>query len=279
MNTKKNMLELECSDLSIKAQCELLELSRSVVYYEPVEEFSETELLVMNRMDEIFTEQPFYGHRKLWKQLKKEGYFIGRDKTLGFMHTLGLEAFYPHKKVNTSMANKAHKKYPYLLKGLDIVKPNQVWSIDITYIRIRGGFCYLAAIIDWYSRSILSYRISNSLEVQFCIDALHAAFEKYGVPDIFNSDQGSQFTSEDFTKELNDRKIKISMDSVGRATDNIMIERFFRSLKYEDIYLKEYQSVAELKEGVRVYIEFYNHRRIHQSLDYKIPFEVYLSKN
>lgn len=279
MNTKKTMLELEGSDLSIKAQCELLELSRSVVYYEPVEEFSETELLIMNRMDEIFTEQPFYGHRKLWKQLKKEGYFIGRDKTLGFMHTLGLEAFYPHKKVNTSMANKAHKKYPYLLKGLEIVRPNQVWSIDITYIRIRGGFCYLAAIIDWFSRSILSYRISNSLEVQFCIDALHAAFEKYGVPEIFNSDQGSQFTSEDFTNELNDRKIKISMDSVGRATDNIIIERFFRSLKYEDIYLKEYQSVAELKEGIRVYIEFYNHRRIHQSLDYKIPFEVYLSKN
>jgi len=190
------------------------------------------------------------------------------------MRVLGLETFYPKKK-NLSSSNKENKIYPYLLRGIKIKRPNQVWSIDITYIRMAAGFMYLAAIIDWYSKYLLSYKLSNSLEMNFCIEALKDALNIYGNPEIINSDQGSQFTSMDFTSIASKNDIKISMDSKGRALDNIAIERFFRSLKYENIYINEYNDVKELKEGINKYIEFYNLRRLHQTLNYKTPAEIY----
>jgi len=225
-------------------------------------------------MDELFTEYPFYGYRKMYNKLKNEGIFVGKDKVLKYMRVLGLETFYPKKK-NLSSSNKENKIYPYLLRGIKIKRPNQVWSIDITYIRMAAGFMYLAAIIDWYSKYLLSYKLSNSLEMNFCIEALKDALNIYGNPEIINSDQGSQFTSMDFTSIASKNDIKISMDSKGRALDNIAIERFFRSLKYENIYINEYNDVKELKEGINRYIEFYNLRRLHQTLNYKTPAEIY----
>lgn len=227
-------------------------------------------------MDELFTEYPFYGYRKMYNQLKNEGMFVGKDKVLKYMRVLGLETFYPEKK-NLSSPNKENKIYPYLLRGIKIKRPNQVWSIDITYIRMASGFMYLAAIIDWYSKYLLSYKLSNSLEMNFCIETLKDALNSYGNPEIINSDQGSQFTSMDFTTIVSKNDIKISMDSKGRALDNIAIERFFRSLKYENIYINEYNDVKELKEGINRYIEFYNLRRLHQTLKYKTPAEIYQS--
>lgn len=263
--------------MSITRQCDLLQLSRGSVYYEPVPAYSTEELAILNVIDEIYTATPFYGHRKVWQELARRGFGIGRDRTLRFMRELGLTVFYP--KPRTSVPDRMHTVYPYLLKGLNIDRPNQVWAADITYIRMKQGFCFLVAIIDWYSRAILSHRISNSMDVGFCVDALNEALEKYPAPDIFNSDQGSQFTSDEFTKTLLGKGIKISMDSVGRATDNIIIERFWRSLKYEDVYLSDYQSIQEVKSGIKVYMEFYNLRRLHATLDYRVPFQVYLSKN
>jgi putative transposase len=238
--------------------------------------YSPEETLLFNEIDRIYTDMPYYGHRKIWKELLKRGILIGRDRTLNYMHIMGLEPFYPRQ--HTSIPDKQHKKYPYLLKNMLICRPNQVWAADITYIRLAKGFCYLIAIIDWYSRYILSYRISTTLDVSFCIEALQEALAKYPAPEIFNTDQGSQFTSVDFTDILLSSGIQVSMDSKGRAKDNIIIERFFRSLKYEDIYLKEYRSIAELKIGVAQYMFKYNHVRLHESLDYRLPAEAYLGK-
>jgi putative transposase len=192
---------------------------------------------------------------------------------------LGLKAIYPSKKVQTTLANIEHKKYPYLLREMDINKPNLVWSTDITYIRVDGGFVYMAAVIDWYSKAILSYKISNTMDSSLVIDVLDDALDKYGAPEIFNTDQGSQYTSEVHTQRLLEHGIQISMDGKGRATDNIAIERFWRSVKYENIHLSEYKNIRELKEGVAEYIEFYNNKRFHQSLGYKKPMDVYMSCN
>jgi putative transposase len=253
-------------------QCGLVDLNRSTLYYEPVP-YSEEELRLFKEIDIVYTDMPYYGHRKIWHELLRRGMSIGRDRTLKYMEIMGLKAFYPHK--DTSIPDKQHKKYPYLLKAMLICRPNQVWAADITYIRMAKGFCYLIAIIDWYSRYILSYRISTTLDASFCVDALNEALEKYPAPEISNTDQGSQFTGEEYTERLLSRGIKISMDSKGRAKDNIIIERFFRSLKHEDIYWKEYLSITELKIGVAEYMFRYNHVRLHETFDYRTPAEVY----
>ena len=221
------------------------------------------------------TEIPFYGYRKVHKQLCEDGYHIGVNRVGHYMKELGLKAIYPTKRIRTTMANIAHKKYPYLLRKLDINKANQVWSTDITYIKVDGGFVYLAAVIDWYSKVILSYKISNTMDSSLVIDVLTQALDKHGVPEIFNTDQGSQYTSHEHTQLLTNHGIQISMDGKGRATDNIAIERFWRSAKYENIYLEEYKNIRELKKGVANYMEFYNHKRFHQSLNYQKPMDVY----
>ena len=274
MNTKRKLIQ-DDKDLSMVKQCGLIELNRSTLYYEPVP-YSEEELRLFNEIDLVYTDMPYYGHRKIWQELLRRGLLIGRDRTLKYMRIMGLEPFYPRQ--NTSTPDKQHKVYPYLLKNMLIYRPNQVWAADITYIRLAKGFCYLIAVIDWYSRHILSYRISTTLDVSFCVAALEEALAKYPAPEIFNTDQGSQFTSADFTEILLSRQIKISMDSKGRAKDNIIIERFFRSLKHEDIYLKEYFSISELKTGVARYMFKYNHVRLHETHGYRTPAEIYFGR-
>lgn len=257
--------------MPIIKQCDILAISRSNVYYQRVEKITDTIIDITHAIDRVYTEHPFYGHRRICDELNDQGFNIGRDRTLKYMQQMGLKAFYPRRKHNTSIANKEHKVYPYLLRSLKINRPNQVWAIDITYVPLNGKFCYLVAIIDWHSRFILSYRISNSLDTTFCLDALNEAMSHYGKPEIFNSDQGCQFTSNEFTKVLLDRGIQISMDGKGRAIDNVIIERFFRTLKYENIYLKRYESIKELKQGVNCYMNFYNQKRKHSSLNKKTP--------
>lgn len=271
MSIKRKLVK-DNKDMPMVEQCGLVELNRSTLYYEPVP-YSDEEMSLFNEIDLIYTDMPYYGHRKIWQELLRRGRSIGRDRTLKYMRIMGLEPFYPHQ--HTSIPDKQHKVYPYLLKDLLIYRPNQVWAADITYIRLAKGFCYLIAIIDWYSRHILSYRISTTLDVSFCVAALQEALAKYPAPEIFNTDQGSQFTSADFTERLLAHQVKISMDSKGRAKDNIIIERFFRSLKHEDIYLREYLSIPELKIGVAQYMFKYNRVRLHETHGYMTPAELY----
>ena len=226
----------------------------------------------MHRIDEIFTESPFYGSRKILEGLQREDFIIGRERVQSLMRKMGLKAIYP--KPNLSKKHPENKIYPYLLANVNIVRPNQVWSTDITYIRLRPGFLYLVAIMDWYSRYVLSWRLSNSLDVSFCLEALEEALEE-GCPDIFNTDQGPQFTSQDFTGLLLGKKIKISMDGRGRVFDNIFTERLWRSVKYEEVYIKDYQDYRDVREGLGRYFPFYNNRRYHQALEYKTPYEVH----
>ena len=269
--TRAGLLE-EVSDLSIRKQTSLLEINRSKIYYKK-QEISFSKLSTMNQIDLIYTEYPIYGYRRIWQELLRRGVWIGRDRVLKYMQYMGIRGIFPGKK--TSILNKKHKKYPYLLRDLEIKMPNQVWSMDITYIRVESGFCYLAAIIDWNSRYILSFKFSNTLSTDFCIEALEEALTEYPNPEIFNTDQGVQFTSEAFTKILLDKNIQISMDGKGRALDNIAIERFWRSLKYEDVYVNRYPSIKEAKEGIAKYIDFYNNTRLHSSLGYGTPLEAY----
>jgi len=228
----------------------------------------------MRVIDEIYTEHPYYGMRRMSKVLQALGYTVGRKGIRHYYAVLGLCAIYP--KINFSKRNHAHKVYPYLLRDLKVSYVNQVWSTDITYIRLNHGFVYLAAVIDWHSRCILSWRVSIRLDNDFCVEALDEALERYGQPEIFNTDQGVQFTSDDFIKVLQGRGIKISMDGRGRALDNIFIERFWRSLKQEKIYRMELQAVKDAKAAIAEYMVFYNTLRMHQSLDYKTPMSVYL---
>lgn len=228
----------------------------------------------MTLVDKIYTEWPFYGVRRITGELKRQGNNFNHKRIYRLMQIMGIEALRPKK--NLSKAGKNHLIYPYLLKDLEIKSPNQVWSSDITYIPLYKGFAYLVAVIDWFSRYILSWEISNSLDVYFCLEALNNALKK-GKPEIFNTDQGSQFTSRDFSGTIIQNQVKMSMDSKGRALDNICIERFWRSLKYEDIYLRDYRSFSDLRIGLSNYFNFYNHRRVHQSLNYKTPAEVYFN--
>lgn len=268
---KRGLIELDNKGLSIRRQCELVGLNRSNLYYKPIEASDET-IQFMHRVDEIFTEHPFYGSRRIQETLRREGVCVGRERVQWCMREMGLRAIYP--KSNQSKRHPGHKIYPYLLRGKEITHPNQVWATDITYLRLRRGFVYLVAVIDWYSRYVLSWRISNAMEVSFCREALEEALEK-GSPEIFNSDQGSQFTSEDFTEILLSKEIAISMDGRGRAFDNIFTERLWRSVKYEDVYIKDYEVCRDAREGLSEYFLFYNNRRYHQSLKYKTPYEVH----
>jgi putative transposase len=245
------MIVPEQPELSVRRQCELLRVSRSGLYYEP-EPTSPDELALMRRIDELHLKYPFYGSRKLSDILRKEGREANRKRIQRLMRLMGLEAMVP--KPNTSEPHPEHVKYPYLLRGLAISRVNQVWATDITYIPMKAGFVYLVAIMDWYSRRVLSWRLSNTLDTSFCVDALEEAFERFGQPEIFNTDQGSQFTSEDFTTPLRDRGIAISMDGKGRCLDNVFVERLWRSVKYEEVYLHAYADVAEARAGIGRYL-------------------------
>lgn len=260
--------------LSLKRQCEVLELARSSWYYRPVP-LSPEDVILMNLIDEQYTKLPFYGSRRMVFSLRHLGYAVNRKRVQRLMHEMGIQGVSPGP--NTSRRHMEHVVYPYLLRGMMIESPNHVWSADITYIRLLKGFAYLVAILDWFSRYVLSFRLSNSLETVFCREALDEALD-IGTPDIFNTDQGCQFTSADFTGQLQKRKIKISMDGRGRAFDNIFVERLWRSVKYEDIYLKGYQTMTEAQEGLKHYFQFYNNERFHQSLGYRTPREVYVEK-
>lgn len=261
--------------LSIARQCELIELNRSVYYYKPVESLEDSDYEVMNKIDEIFTEHPYYGTRRMSQALKSGGQDIGRKKIRSYYRMLGIEAVYP--KMNLSARNQAHKIYPYLLDKFEVVSPRQVYCGDITYIRLRQGFVYLVAIMDWHSRYILSWKLSISLENSFCVEALNEAISLYGKPEIFNTDQGIQFTCDHFVKTLENNGIQISMDGKGRALDNVFIERFWRSLKQEKIYRLDLETVEEAKKAVMEYINFYNKQRPHQSLEYSTPEAVHFA--
>jgi putative transposase len=258
--------------MPITKQCEILELSRSSVYYQPLP-LPEAELALMRRIDEIHLKLPFYGSRRIRDQLQREGYQVNRKKVQRLMHLMGISALYPKRR--TSLPGEGHRIYPYLLRDLSIERPNQVWSADICYIPMARGFLYLVAIMDWASRKVLSWRLSNTLDSQFCVDALEQAVRRYGTPEIFNTDQGAQFTSDDFTNVLKGAGVRISMDGKGRWIDNVFIERLWRSLKYEDVYLKAYETVAEAVRGIGDYFDLYNEQRPHQSLARLTPNEVY----
>ena len=257
--------------LSISKQCCLLGLPKSTYYYEPVKK--EVKNSFLDIVSAVHLKYPFYGYRRLNLEVKKLGYASSRKKVRNAMEALGIKAIYP--ETNLSKANSWHKKYPYLLNDVTVGYPNHVWASDITYISHKGSFMYLSAIIDLYSRKILSWKLSNTMDISICTDILQEALMTYGTPEIFNTDQGSQYTSNEFTTILKSNDIRISMDSKGRALDNVYIERFWRSLKYENIFINDYASVNELKEGITRYMKFYNSDRFHQSLEYKTPDEVY----
>ncbi len=258
--------------MSIIRQCELLGLPRSTYYYEPATE-SAANLELMRRIDAQYLETPFYGSRKMSEELSSAKQSLNRKRVQRLMRIMGISAIYPRK--STSLPGVGHRVYPSLLRNLTVDRPLQVLCSDITYIPLRHGFMCLVAVMDWYSRYVLSWRLSNTLDTDFCLAAVEEAITTFGAPDIFNTDQGAQFTSHEFTSLLLGNQIAISMDGRGRALDNVFIERLWRSLKYEDIYLKDYESGADLCYGLERYFDFYDHRRIHQALDYQTPHEVF----
>jgi putative transposase len=258
--------------LSIRRQCELLQISRSGVYYEP-EPTSDDELALMRRIDELHLKLPFYGSRKMTVTLKAEGHTVNRKRIQRLMRQMGLEALVP--KPTTSRPGHECPAYPYLLRGLTIDRPDQVWAADITYIPLAHGFVYLVAIMDWYSRRVLAWRLSNTLDASFCVEALLDATEQFGAPEIFNTSQGAQFTAEEFIGVLRARSVKISMDGKGRCLDNVFVERLWRSLKYEEVYLHAYEDMREAGRGIGRYVAFYNHERPHQALGYQTPDAFY----
>ena len=257
--------------LSVSRQCELLGLPRSSYYYKACD-LSERDLWQMRMIDEEYTRHPFRGSRRMRDYLEEQGETASRDRVRRLMRQLGLQAIYPKKRL--SVGNQEHKKYPYLLRSLKITRPDHVWCSDITYIRLKGGFVYLVAVMDWHSRFVLSWDLSITLDTEFCVTALDRALEG-SRPEIFNTDQGCQYTSHEFTGRLKESDVRISMDGRGRAFDNIMIERLWRSVKYEEVYLKEYVSVRDCRNELRRYFEFYNHQRGHQGLGRRTPWDVY----
>ena len=258
--------------LPLRRQAAVLRLSRSTLYYEP-RPVPAADLAVMRRIDELHLDHPFAGSRMLRDLLRGEGVAIGRERVVSMMRRMGLEALY--RRANTSRPAPGHKVYPYLLRGLDVVRPNQVWAMDITYIPMARGFVYLAAVLDWFSRRVLSWRISITLEVEFCLDAVEEALARHGRPEIFNTDQGSQFTSAGFTGLLLRNAIAVSMDGRGAWRDNVFVERLWRSVKYEEVYLRAYGSVGEARASISRYLEFYNRKRPHSSLDARTPDQAY----
>jgi len=269
------LIDREHSEISIYRQCELLGISRSGYYYKGTGE-SPLNQHLMNLIDEQYTRTPFYGVEKMTAWLKRQGYPVNCKRIRRLMRKMGLEAVYPGPRL--SVSNKEHRKYPYLLKNLIINRPDQVWCTDITYIRIKQGFIYLTAIMDWYSRYVLAWELSNTMDKGFCIEALERALSISG-PEIFNMDQGSQFTSIDFTGILEVNGIRISMDGRGRVFDNIFVERLWRTVKYEEVYTHSYESIAEAKSSLIRYFHFYNTERLHQSLGYKTPHEMYFGED
>jgi putative transposase len=258
--------------LPVTRQAEVLHLSRSTVYY-VARPMSPAVLAIMRRMDELHLEFPFAGSRMLRDLLYLEGIEIGRERVARLMKCMGIEAIY--RRPNTSKPAPGHKIYPYLLRKMAVDRPNQVWAMDITYIPMARGFVYLAAVVDWFSRRVLAWRVSITMETEFCLDAVEEALAKHGKPEIFNTDQGSQFTSIDFTKQLLDNGVAISMDGKGAWRDNVFVERLWRSIKYEEVYLRAYESVSEARASIGRYLDFYNRRRPHSSLDRQTPDQAY----
>lgn len=258
--------------LPIKRQAKLLDISRGTVYYQP-KPISPRNQSLMNRIDRLHLELPFAGARMLRDLLRLEGHRVGRSKVSRLMRLMGIEALY--RKPRTTRRNSEHKVYPYLLRNLPVTRCNQVWAMDITYIPMARGFVYLAAVVDWHSRRVLSWKVSTTMDIHFCIEAVEEAMEKFGKPDIFNTDQGSQFTSQAFTGLLKDNGIRISMDGKGAWRDNVFVERLWRSVKYEEVYLHAYDTVSAAKAGLARYFRFYNSRRPHSSLDRQTPDQFY----
>ena len=268
---KRAMIECRHPELSVRRQCVLLGLNRASLYYVPAQEGAEN-LALMRVIDEHYTRTPFYGSRRITADLQRQGYAVNRKRVQRLMHTMGLEAISPRPRL--SVRHGEHQVYPYLLHAVVIERPFQVWSADITYVPMRHGVMYLVAILDWYSRYVLSWQLSNTMDVAFCLTALEQALAQ-GRPEVFNTDQGAQFTSLAFTTRLVAAHVAISMDGRGRVFDNIFVERLWRTVKYEDIYLKDYGSVLEMEAGLAAYFWFYNHQRLHQALDYRTPAEVH----
>lgn len=271
LSTKRQLIDVHHPELSIKDQCDALGMARSTFYYEEAQE-TEFNMLLMRKIDEIHLRRPFYGYRRMTAELINMGYRANRKRVRRLMEKMGVLTLYPKRKLSTPI--KDIKKYPYLLRGVTISRINQVWSTDITYIPLAKGFLYLVAVMDWFSRYVLSWELSNTLDEEFCLEALESAL-KMGKPEIFNSDQGSQFTGNRFTNRLELAKISISWDGKGRALDNVFIERLWRSLKYEKVYPECFENALEAYKGLREYFIFYNEKRPHQSLNYSTPLRVY----
>ena len=270
------MIEPNHPTLSIRCQCALVGLNRATYYWQPASE-SPLNLELMQRIDQEYTRTPFYGYRKMTVRLNTQhGFAVNHKRIARLMGKMGLQAIYPRPR--TSIPDQKHKKYPYLLRGLDIKRPNQVWAADITYVPMPHGFIYLVAILDWFSRFVVAWQLSNTLDGAFCVEALRQAL-RHGQPEIFNTDQGVQFTAQAFTQELEAASIRISMDGRGRVFDNIFVERLWRTVKYEDIYIKEYATVPELLAGLSDYFNVYNYERPHQSLGYCTPTDVHFAVN
>lgn len=267
-----NLIERDNCEISLTKQAELLDISRSSLYYQQA--INPKDVKICHTIDEIFTKHPFFGSRRIKDELENYKIFICRDKTRSHMRQMGLETIYPRKRLNLSHPDKQHKIYPYLLRNLGIYRPNQVWGTDITYVRMEKGFCYLVAIMDWFSRFIVSWELSPSLEIDFCLRNLKSGLGT-AIPEIHNSDQGSHFTSPQYTDILKDKEVGISMDGRGRCMDNIFTERFWRTLKYEEVYLKSYGDINEARENIGRYIKWYNYERRHSSLGKRTPAEVY----
>lgn len=271
---KRALIDWSHEQLSVRRQCELLDLARSSLYYSPATE-TEQNLELMRLIDELYTAHPVLGSRRMTAWLRDRGHDVNRKRVQRLMRQMGLEAIYP--KPRLSLPDGSHRKYPYLLRGLAIERPDQVWSADITYLPMKSGWMYLAATMDWYSRFVVAWRLSNTLDGDFCLEMLQEALGARR-PEIFNTDQGVQFTAMAFTGCLESAGVKVSMDGKGRALDNVFVERLWRTVKYEDVYLRGYEQVPELHEGLRRYFRFYNEERLHQSLDYRTPLEVYRHK-
>lgn len=265
------MIEVDHPALSVRRRCALLGLNRSGLYHEPAGETAE-DLRLMRRIDEQYTACPFYGSRRMTAWLAEQGEEVNRKRVRRLMRVMGLEAIYPKPRLST--AGQGHKVYPYLLRGATIERPDQVWSTDITYVPMTSGFMYLAAVIDWFSRHVIAWRLSNTLDGSFCLEMLEEALRS-GKPEVFNTDQGVQFTAEAFTGRLESAGVAVSMDGRGRALDNVFVERLWRTVKYEDIYVRGYEAVPDLHRGLSRYFVFYNDERLHQSLGYRTPTAVY----
>lgn len=272
---RRTMVDWDDPALPVVAQCRLLKIARSTLYYRPVA-VDPDDLALMRRIDELYLASPFYGSRRMVAVLRREGLVVNRKRVRRLMRLMGLEALY--QKPNTSQGHPDHKVYPYLLRGLSIERANQVWCADITYIPMARGFVYLVAVMDWFSRRVLSWRLSITMEADFCVEAVQEALAAHGRPEIFNTDQGVQFTSAGFVDELEAAGVRISMDGKGRFLDNIFIERLWRSLKYEEVFTKAYGSVIEARRGIGGWLSFYNDERPHQALGYQTPRSVFVGE-